>query len=68
MPADNNDSEREMRPTAAYHKVTGGFRFVWGADLFAGMRSVIGIAARQGVSAYQAIQQTLHWHAAIYPG
>ena len=28
MPADNNDSGREMRPTAAHHKVTGGFRFV----------------------------------------
>jgi transposase len=33
--ADNNRSERELRPTATYRKVTGGFRSDWGADLFA---------------------------------
>ena len=59
VPADNNGSERELRPTATYRKVTGGFRSDWGADLFAGVRSVIGTAARRGVGAYQAIQQTL---------
>ena len=68
LPADNNSSERELRPTATYRKVTGGFRSTWGADLFAGVRSVIGTAARRGVSAYQAIQQTLRGQAAIYPG
>jgi len=68
VPADNNGSERELRPTATYRKVTGGFRSDWGADLFAGVRSVIGTAARRGVSAYQAIQQTLRGQAAIYPG
>ncbi len=66
--ADNNSSERELRPTATYRKVTGGFRSDWGADLFAGVRSVIGTAARRGVSAYQAIQQTLRGQAATYPG
>jgi hypothetical protein len=30
-----NDSERELRPTATYRKVTGGFRSQWGAELFA---------------------------------
>ncbi len=68
VPADNNGSERELRPTATYRKVTGGFRSDWGADLFAGVRSVIGTAARRGVSAYQAIQQTLRGQAATYPG
>jgi hypothetical protein len=29
--ADNNGSERELRPTATYRKVTGGFRSGWGA-------------------------------------
>jgi len=66
--ADNNSSERELRPTATYRKVAGGFRSDWGADLFAGVRSVIGTAARRGVSAYQAIQQTLRGPAAPYPG
>ncbi len=68
MPADNNGSERELRPTATYRKVTGGFRSTWGADLFAGVRSVIGTAARRGVGAYQAIQQTLRGQAATFPG
>ena len=42
VPADNNGSKRELRPTATYRKVTGGFRPDWGAGLFAGVRSVIG--------------------------
>jgi len=67
-PADNNSSERELRPTVTYRKVTGGFRSRWGADLFAGVRSVIGTAARLGVGAYQAIQQTLRGPATFYPG
>jgi transposase len=29
---DNNGSERELRPTATYRKVTGGFRSHWAAD------------------------------------
>jgi transposase len=57
--ADNNGSERELRPTATYRKVTGGFRSKWGADLFAAIRSVIGTAARHGIDAYQAIRMTL---------
>lgn len=66
--ADNNASERELRPTATYRKVTGGFRSEWGADLFAAVRSVIGTAARRGVDAYQAIQHTLRGQAALDPG
>jgi hypothetical protein len=58
-PPDNNGSERELRPTATYRKVTGGFRSHWGADLFAAVRSVVGTAARQGRDAYQAIRAAL---------
>ena len=54
--ADNNGSERELRPIATYRKVTGGFRSNWGADFFANVRSVIGTAARHGVDAYTAIK------------
>ena len=68
VPADNNASERELRPIATYRKVTGGFRSTWGADLFAAVRSVIGTAARRGMGAYQAIQQTLRGQTASYPG
>jgi transposase len=59
VPPDNNGSERELRPTATYRKVTGGFRSDWGADLFAGIRSVVGTAARNGIDAYAAIRNTL---------
>jgi len=56
---DNNSSEREVRPTATYRKVTGGFRSDWGADLFAGVRSVVGTGARHGQNAFDAIRSTL---------
>ena len=66
--ADNNSSERELRPTATYRKVTGGFRSTWGADLFAAVRSVIGTAKRRGIDAYQAIHQTLRGQTILNPG
>jgi len=66
--ADNNGSERELRPTATYRKVTGGFRSDWGADLYAAVRSVIGTAKRRGVDAYQAIRDTLQGQTALAPG
>src|SRR3954464_7284407 len=66
--ADNNSSERELRPTATYRKVTGGFRSDWGAHLFAAVRSVIGTAARRGINAYRAIRDTLQGHSVLAPG
>jgi transposase len=66
--ADNNASERELRPIATYRKVTGGFRSDWGADLYAGVRSVIGTAARRGIDAYRAIRATLQGQSVIAPG
>src|SRR5436305_97762 len=66
--ADNNSSERELRPTATYRKVTGGFRSEWGANLFAAIRSILGTAQRQGINAYQAIKATLHGGTALEPG
>ena len=66
--ADNNGSERELRPTATYRKVTGGFRSTWGADLYAAVRSVIGTAARRGIDAYQAIRATLQGQSVLAPG
>lgn len=68
LTADNNSSERELRPTATYRKVTGGFRSDWGADLFAAVRSVIGTAMRRGIDAYQAIRDTLQGQNALAPG
>jgi transposase len=66
--ADNNGSERELRPTATYRKVTGGFRSDWGKDLFAGFRSIVGTAARRGIDAYQAVRMTLSGQSVVAPG
>jgi transposase len=66
--ADNNASERELRPTATDRKVTGGFRSTWGAGLYAALRSVIGTAARRGIGAYQAIRTTLQGQSVLAPG
>ena len=66
--ADNNGSERELRPTATYRKVTGGFRSTWGADLYAAVRSVIGTAQRRGIDAYTAIRNTLQGQSVLAPG
>jgi transposase len=68
VPPDNNGSEREVRPTATYRKVTGGFRSKWGADLFAAVRSVVGTAARRGLDAYQAIRAVLGGESVVQPG
>ena len=68
VPPDNNGSEREVRPTATYRKVTGGFRSTWAADLFAGVRSVVGTAARHGTDAYVAIRTVLRGGSVLQPG
>jgi transposase len=67
-PPDNNGSERELRPTATYRKVTGGFRSTWGADLFAAVRSVVGTAARHGTDAYHAILTVLDGKSVLQAG
>jgi transposase len=59
--ADNNSSERELRPTAS------GFRSDWGANLFAAVRSVIGTAGRRGNDAYQAVRMTLQGKSVLEP-
>lgn len=66
--ADNNGSERELRPTATYRKVTGGFRSTWGAEFFANVRSVVGTAARHGINAYVAIKNAVNGTVAALPG
>lgn len=67
-PPDNNASERELRPTATFRKVTGGFRSNWGGDFFAAIRSTVGTAARQGIDAYQAIAAVLRGGTVLNPG
>ena len=56
---DNNVSERTLRPTATYRKVTGGFRSRWAPHLYAGVRSAVATAAKKGADAFSAIKNVL---------
>jgi transposase len=44
VPATNNISEREIRPSVVFCKVTNGFRSGYGAQIHARYRSVTGTA------------------------
>ena len=57
VPATNNISEREIRPSVVFPKVTNGFRSDWGAQIHAGYRSVTGTARLSGKSALVAIRE-----------
>lgn len=56
VPATNNISEREIRPSVVFRKVTGGFRSEWGAKVHAGYRSITGTARLRGQAALEAVQ------------
>jgi hypothetical protein len=39
--ATNNESERALRPSAIFRKVTNGFRSEWGAKVYADLCSIV---------------------------
>ena len=59
MPPTNNAAERALRPSVIFRKVTNGFRSLWGADVHALIRSVIGTGRLNGLSPHQAISRSL---------
>ena len=59
VPATNNESERALRPSATYRKITNGFRSQWGAKQYANIRSVIETGRRKSIGALQAIRNVL---------
>ena len=68
VPATNNGSERDIRMSTIFRKVTGGFRSDWGADLYANVRSTLNTGRKQGLTNFQAIEQTIGGHAILRPG
>lgn len=56
VPATNNISEREIRPSVVFRKVTNGFRSDWGADVHAGYRSLTSTAKLNAQTAFDAIK------------
>ena len=59
VPPTNNASERDIRPSTIFRKVTNGFRSTWGRDLYASVRSVLNTARRQRKTAFLAISETI---------
>lgn len=60
VPATNNGSEREIRPSVVFRKVTGGFRSAWGARVHAGYRSLTSTAGIAGQTAWQTMTGLTH--------
>jgi transposase len=59
VPATNNESERSLRPSATYRKITNGFRSQWAALEYADIRSAIETGRRRSIGALQAIKDVL---------
>lgn len=56
VPATNNVSEREIRPSVVFRKVTNGFRSNWGARVHAGYRSLTSTARLHAHTAIDAVR------------
>jgi transposase len=54
--ATNNVSEREIRPSVVFRKVTGGFRSEWGARVHASYRSVTSTSRIAGKTAFDTLR------------
>ena len=59
VPATNNISERHLRPSVIFRKVTNGFRAEWGAEVYAAFRSVISSAKLASKTVLDAIKTAL---------
>ena len=59
VPPTNNTSERHLRPSVIFRKVTNGFRSEWGAEVYAAFRSVGSTAKIAGQSVLEATRSAL---------
>ena len=67
VPPTNNVSERALRPSVIFRKVTNGFRSVWGASLYAAICSVLATAALRNLNALDAIRACLAGQSVLKP-
>jgi transposase len=63
----NNESERALRPSVIFRKVTNGFRSIWGAEAYAALCSIVETGRRNGRNALAAIREALAAPAAGLP-
>jgi len=59
VPYTNNVSERHLRPSVIFRKVTNGFRCEWGAEAYAAFRSVVSTAKANGASVLETLRFVL---------
>lgn len=59
VPATNNVSERHLRPSVIFRKVTNGFRCEWGAETYAAFRSIVSTAKANRAFVYDTIRFVL---------
>jgi transposase len=59
VPCTNNVSERHLRPSVIFRKVTNGFRCEWGAETYAAFRSVVSTAKANHASVLDTVQFVL---------
>jgi transposase len=57
--ATNNESERALRPSVIFRRVTNGFRSEWGANVYADLCSVVATGRLAGRTALAAIRDAL---------
>jgi transposase len=66
VPATNNNiSERELRPSVVFRKVTNGFRSDCGAQIHAGYRSITGTARLSGDTSLKAVRDLIDGNFAL---
>jgi transposase len=68
VPPTNNVSERALRPSVIFRKVTNGFRSAWGAAVYADICSIVATGLLEGRTALQAIREALAARPALEPG
>ena len=59
VPYTNNVSERHLRPSVIFRKVTNGFRCEWGAETYAAFRSVVSTAKANRASVLHVLRFVL---------
>jgi len=55
VPFTNNQAERDIRMMKLRMKISGGFRTLAGAEIFATMRSIISITRKHGINILRAL-------------
>ncbi len=59
VPATNNVSERHLRPSVIFRKVTNGFRCEWGAETYAALRTIVSTAKANRASVLDVLRFVL---------